>query len=166
MTGPSDDFFFRVDPDELAAELQEIREYWNAKRGARAMPRRADIDPAELRLHLPFLSLFEVLHDAAGLDFRFRLIGTEIAGQLGRDNTGRTLREVLELADPELRQCMLDACSAAVTQKRPVLYQGTLREVGKEFIIFQALRLPLSEDGEKVSMLLGRACFVMPELVA
>lgn len=154
---------FRIDPDDLATEMQEVKAYWNAKRGARLMPRRADIDPFELRRHLPYLSLLEVVRPEAELDFRFRLLGTEITGHLGRDSTGKTVREVYTLADPELLRWMLDSCTAVVEKKLPVLAHGTLRAVAKEFISFDTLLLPLSEDGEEVNMLFGRCRFLERE---
>src|SRR5438874_31119 len=50
--------------------------YWESIRGDRAMPRRGDIDPAEIPRLLPFVMLVDVSADP--LDFRFRLVGTEI----------------------------------------------------------------------------------------
>lgn len=42
-----------VDPEDLAPELRELEVYWDAKRGARPMPRRADIGPWSDPLELP-----------------------------------------------------------------------------------------------------------------
>jgi len=148
-----------VDPDNLASPLREIRDYWAAKSGGRAMPRRADIDPLELPpQHMPYLSIIEVLPDTD--DFRFRLLGTGITERLGRDSTGRTVREVYAATDRETRDWMLETYQAVVTRKRPVLKRGTLRMVQKDFVDFEALHLPLSEDGEHVSMLFGRTHFL------
>jgi hypothetical protein len=148
---------YRIDPDDLATELREVKDYWDAKRGARAMPRRADIDPHELRRHLPFLWLVDVLPGAQ--DFRFRLIGTGITEQLGRDSTGKTLREVYTPTGPAVLKWALAICTNAVRLQRPVVGYGTLRPLDKEFVAFQSLHLPLSEDGERVGMLFGRIHF-------
>jgi hypothetical protein len=142
-----------VDPKDLSPPLGEVKDYWAAKRGARAMPRRADIDPLELRAHMPYLSMLEVLPDSA--DFLFRLLGTGITERLGRDSTGKTVRQVYTVADPAIRKWMLDGLQAVVAHKAPVLMGGTLRMVQKDFLRFQTLHLPLSEDGERVSMLFG-----------
>lgn len=151
-----------VDPTDLAPPLREVREYWAGKCGVRPMPRRQDIDPLELpRSHMPYLSVLEVL--SGGDDFRFRLLGTGITDLLGRDSTGKTVREVYAAADSEMRQWMLDVYQAVVTHKRPVLKRGSLRMVQKEYIDFEALHLPLSEDGEHVSMLFGRTHFSDPK---
>ena len=148
-----------VDPGDLASPLREIRDYWASKCGDRAMPRRADIDPLDLPpQHMPFLSILEVLPDRQ--DFRFRVIGTGITERLGRDSTGKTVREVYATADHETREWMLETYQAVVTHKRPVLKRGTLRMVQKEFVDFEAVHLPLSEDGERVSMLFGRTHFL------
>jgi hypothetical protein len=148
-----------VDPDNLASPLREIRDYWASKCGGRAIPRRADIDPLELPpQHMPYLSILEVLPDTN--DFRFRLIGTGITERMGRDSTGRAVREVYAAADRETRDWMLETYQAVVTHRRPVLKRGTLRMVQKDFVDFEALHLPLSEDGERVSMLFGRTHFL------
>jgi hypothetical protein len=148
-----------IDPDNLASPFREIRDYWATKCGGRAMPRRADIDPLELPpQHMPYLSILDVLPDTD--DFRFRLLGTGITERLGRDSTGRTVREVYAAAQPAMRDWMLDSYRAVVTHKRPVLKRGTLGMVQKEFVDFEALHLPLSEDGERVSMLFGLTHFL------
>jgi hypothetical protein len=148
-----------VDPTDLTSPLREIRDYWASKCGGRAMPRRADIDPLDLTAqHMPYLSILEVLPDTQ--DFRFRVIGTGITERLGRDSTGKTVREVYAAADDETREWMLETYQAVVTHKRPVLKRGTLRMVQKDHVDFEALHLPLSEDGERVSMLFGRTHFL------
>jgi hypothetical protein len=158
---PSDTRSYVVDPDDLAPELREAKDYWIAKRGARELPRRTDIDPVELRLHLPFLSLIEVLDGAK--DFRFRLLGTGITETLQRDNTGKTVREVYATAEPDVMHWMLEVYAIAAIRKWPVLWRGTLRVVNKEFIAFESLHLPLSDDGEHVNMLFGRSRFIAGE---
>lgn len=148
-----------VDPGDLTSPLREVRDYWASKRGGRAMPRRADIDPLDLPPpHMPFLSILEVLPDTQ--DFRFRVIGTGITERLGRDSTGKTVREVYAAADHETREWMLETYQAVVTHRRPVFKRGTLRMVQKEFVDFEAVHLPLSDDGERVSMLFGRTHFL------
>jgi PAS domain len=47
------------------------------------MPARSDIDPADIPALLPYVSIF---HEAQGW-FRYRLVGTAIAEQIGRIHT-------------------------------------------------------------------------------
>jgi len=53
-------------------DLQEVLDYWNAKRGSRFAPARADIEPLVLTAALPRILLAEVLSDP--FDFRCRLM--------------------------------------------------------------------------------------------
>src|SRR5919109_4383974 len=64
-----------------------LYQYWNARRGIRPMPTRADIDPAEMRQWLPRLMLVDVGQDAGS--FTYRLVGTQIVDLLGVNPTGR-----------------------------------------------------------------------------
>jgi hypothetical protein len=71
--------------------VAEIYCYWNHKRGERSMPRRADIDPAEITRHLPGIQLIDVKRDP--LDFVYRLVGTREVAARGHDPTGRRVAE-------------------------------------------------------------------------
>lgn len=146
-----------LDPAELATELRAVKDYWDAKRGARLMPRRADIDPVELRRHLSCLSLVEVLED--GRDYRFRLLGTEFSRLFDRNSTGKTLRQVYGEGDPEVLDWMRKSYEEVLRLKRPVLRRGSMRAVDKDFIACELLLLPLAEDGERVTMIFGRTLF-------
>lgn len=73
--------------------LVRFLEYWEAKRGTREMPRRADVDPLELGPELlPLVYLVDVLGDPP--DFRYRLVGTDIVAHTPDDYTGRHLSEL------------------------------------------------------------------------
>lgn len=148
-----------LDPAELSPQLGAVKAYWDAKRGVRAMPRRADIDPVELRAHLPCIGLVDVLDD--GRDYRFRLLGTEFARLFGRDSTGKTLSEVYGDGDPEVLRWMMASYADTLRTKRPVLRSGTMRAVKKDFIRCDSLLLPLSEDGARANMILGRTVFLI-----
>src|SRR5262245_40216954 len=68
-----------------------LREYWEAKRGTRAMPSRTEISPAQLKEHLGWVMILEVLPGAR--DFRYRLIGTLVTQYFSNDSTGKTVME-------------------------------------------------------------------------
>jgi hypothetical protein len=63
---------------------RELYRYWRGKRGGRAIPTRRDIDPTEIARLLPYVALIEADRDG----YRWRLMGTAIAADLGRDLTG------------------------------------------------------------------------------
>lgn len=72
--------------------IKELVAYWEKKRGMRLAPCRADVDPMDLRMHLPNTFIVDVLD--GGADFRYRLIGTAVVAGLGRDSTGKRLSEL------------------------------------------------------------------------
>src|SRR3954471_8865936 len=86
----------------VAASHESVRavyEYWRGKAAGRAMPYRADIDPAELKPVLPALMLVDVVPDPRR--FVYRLVGThEVAGR-GRDPTGLSVAEAFYGASAE-----------------------------------------------------------------
>ena len=118
------------------------------------MPSRADIDPFELRDHLGYLFLLDVVGQPAR--FRYRLIGTHITATVGRDSTGRFVDEAYPNRDgldlTEFYRYLTDA-------KCPARNHGTVRWVDKEHKRYEAVTLPLSEDGERVNMFLGEMAF-------
>ena len=62
--------------------------YWQTKRAGRLMPTRADVDPVEIPHLLPYVTLVEP--DGEGF-YRYRLMGTAVVQQLGRDLTGQRI---------------------------------------------------------------------------
>lgn len=81
-------------PEWLAtahADTQAVYHYWNQKRGARPMPARADIDPADLVRHLPTIMLVDVRPGRSitgGPVYVYRLVGTAEVTVRGQDPTG------------------------------------------------------------------------------
>ncbi len=72
--------------------LLSLFRYWDARRGARAMPGRRDIDPVRMgSAVLPAVALVEFV----GGRVRTRLVGTEIVRRFGRDFTGQYLDELM-----------------------------------------------------------------------
>ncbi|HYM02503.1 MAG TPA: PAS domain-containing protein [Stellaceae bacterium] len=156
----SSDLTYVIDPGALDdARFEEIRAYWNNKRGVRPMPARADIDPLELKSHLGDLLLIDVFPDLS--DFRFRLLGTNITATYGRDNTGRTVREIYETSDPETFTSLSTLYRVVATARVPVRAGFSLRAVNKAFIKFDSLYLPLSSDGVAVDMILCETHFTV-----
>jgi hypothetical protein len=145
---------FVVDPQGLQAPvLRPVFDYWDHKRAGRKLPRRADIDPQELKPHLPHLFLIEVLD---GTDFRYRLVGSEITERYGRNSTGKTVREIYA-AQPKVADWLTGMLKAVTKAARPVLATGPLSAVNKEHILSESLHLPLADDGETVTMIFGAA---------
>ena len=98
--------------------------------------------PPKFQPLLPYLGIIE----HADGELRYRLIGTALGQQLGRDVTGGTVGSYIRFA-PGLRATVELVCTVA----RPVFNTGRL---GPGFVHnSSALLLPLSEDGTAVNMI-------------
>jgi hypothetical protein len=131
-------------------QLRELSDYWLARRGDRAMPRLADIDPVHLPRHLPNLILAEVLQDP--LRFRFRVVGTALERQLGRSYTGQTI-------GAEARG-FYKAYARCVEKSQPTReYMRYDFGEGQTPGEFERLLLPLSNNDTDVHMILGEVVY-------
>lgn len=135
--------------------LAALHSYWSDKRGTRAMPSRADVDPAELRALLPHLLLVDVVD--GGQDFRYRLVGTEIERQIGRQVTGRLISEALS---GDYLAYILSVHRRVLAERAAVYCENSFGEGQPGFGLIAAykrayrLLLPLSKDGTTVDMVL------------
>lgn len=131
-------------------ELRCLAEYWCARRGAAAMPRRADIDPIQLKSHLPRLVLADAWY--APLRFHFRVVGGELEERLGRRYTGTTI--------DASAGAFFKPYQACAEQVRPIReYVRYDFDDGGPIGEFERLLLPLSEDGKTVTMVLGEVIY-------
>jgi len=138
---------------ELALEnplLQEFVSYWRQKAGPEGLPARSDFDPVEMKRFLG--SLFLVVPEPEIDDFRYTLIGTTIAGQVGIDNTGRTVGEVFGAPGLELYRKVRD-------ERAPIRVHGTVEWRRKEFLAYESILLPLADNAENVDHFVGMMVF-------
>lgn len=133
-----------------SAMILALRDHWIEACGARAMAERADIDPLKMPKLLPHVVLTEV-HQKP-LRFRYRLIGTWVTEMSGRDVTGRWLDEEIYGNNTER---MLWAYHKCVDQRTPVAVREQVQFTAKEWIVIEALLLPLGNDVDGVTMILS-----------
>lgn len=127
-----------------------LYQYWNARRGIRTMPTRADVDPLEMRQWLPRITLVDVSPDAT--QFTYRLVGTQIVDLFGADPTGQPI----ESAWPERETApLLEAYREVAATRAPVFCEQTCEWLSDQAPSAWAMRLPLSADGQRVDMVLG-----------
>lgn len=130
--------------------VRHAYEYWAGKRRGGGLPRRADIDPLELRQLLPFLFLVDVHRDPIG--FRFRLVGTAITQCAGMDHTGRWVNE--RDYGPEWKR-IYDAYFEVVRTGAPKVEVCHAAWPARNFVHYERLAAPLATDGNNVDMLFG-----------
>jgi hypothetical protein len=131
------------------ARLRRLYEYWLEKKGQRRFPSRRDIDPVDFPYVLGHVILFDVLRDP--LRFRVRVHGTGMVAKAGYDLTGKFL-DALPITD--YRRYVLARCETLVRDGDPLLVWHDRTLDGKQRR-YEALWLPLSNDGQHVTMLLA-----------
>jgi hypothetical protein len=129
--------------------LRELYDYWSRKRGARLMPRRRDIDPAEIPKLLPHIMITEMLE--GGTRYRYRLSGTAVTRAFGRELTGLYVDEVMKGAYREF----LERVYRTIYLKRRCVYcESQYAGSSNPGLTTKRLLMPLSEDGLEVNQVL------------
>ena len=145
-----------VDHDAMREETPVLRffhTYWERVRGNRVMPSRADIRPGDIKSHIGSIVVAEALPGFE--DFRFKLIGTDVARYFLADAAGRTVREFYVGEWENFGECVLQNYRETALKRRPLLSSiSDIRWTNKLRYSMQALYLPLSEDGEVTSSVL------------
>lgn len=134
--------------DDCHETLQTLFTYWEAKRGTREMPSRADIDPSELKPLLPLLCLIDLVPDARR--YVYRLVGTRDVEMRGHNPTGKAVAEAYFATSAEAALLHYDA---ARDTRAPHYVADPFQAVDR-FIGEEDLFLPLSNDGETVNMIM------------
>ncbi len=147
-----------IDPKRLDHPvLAAVKAYWDEKRGERLMPSRSEIDPIELKEHLGWILLLDVLDNYE--DFRFRLIGTKVTRYFFTDTTGKTVREAFAHFGPAAVNGVLAVYRKTARDCVPMRAYGDAGWLGQAFYDFDALYLPLSDDGVTTNKILSAFTF-------
>jgi hypothetical protein len=137
--------------------LAFLKDYWDAKRGPRAMPARADIVPAEMKQHIRAIVLVDALPDYA--DFRYRMIGSDVSEYMLGDAAGKTVREAFS----RYGQAAVDGAVGGYTRmardRMIMRLHGPAAWLGHPHLDFDTIHLPLSDDGEHVNMIISAVVF-------
>jgi len=118
------------------------------------LPRRSEFDPIALKAHLGWIVLIDV--EPEPIRFRYRLVGSNIAEMAGRDVTGSYLDE---LYDPDTAFEATKSFRMILETKKPNRVTASLLHAEKGHLTFEAIDLPLSDDGENVNIILVRSVF-------
>ncbi|WP_395019044.1 PAS domain-containing protein [Dongia sp.] len=133
--------------------LRRFYQYYLEKRGDRAFPARADLDPVDFAYALGDITLIEVEYDP--VRFKFRLDGSRHVERFGFDLTGRSLDE---FPYPEMRQAIFDSYKDVIDHREPRRYFRDLESSGRWFR-YETLLLPLSRDGKVIDMIVSAISF-------
>jgi hypothetical protein len=133
-----------------SAKIQDLQQWWHAKRGARPMPDRADVDPMELKTLLPYLLISECLRDP--FNVRYRLIGTVVASITGFDITGRDLASLLP---PDPTEDWMGHYARVFETRLPVFGATTVPTIHGDPFTYEFAIFPLSKGSEAVEQFIA-----------
>lgn len=153
------DDFFVFDPgrelDDVLARIRSrkialVLRYWNSLRVGSRLPKRAEIDPAEIKSALPNLMITVISYQP----FRvlYRLVGTEIVQWARVDFTHRYADELV--FDDQGRDWS-NYYRAAVEARKPAYGLTDWVDDGRPPLWVESLICPLSEDGETIDRCLA-----------
>src|SRR5690554_3365768 len=133
----------------LDPRLAYLFDYWRKKRGDRPAASRTDLMPSEIKPFLPIMNLVDVQRDP--LQFRHRLVGTEIVEAVGRDVTGRLISPQLYGDDYEE---ILEGLRIVAEEIRPFHRLKRPRWVSRDWLSLESIELPLIDSSGEVNMIL------------
>ena len=135
---------------------RQLFAYWDGIRNGRIAPRRFEIEPARIAALLPETFIAE---GVGLLGHRFRLAGTRICEQFGRELRGADLLSFWEGADRDAVATLLRTvfADAAVGYGRFNAYTRAGRQASFEFVL-----LPLIHIGEAINRILGAITAIDP----
>jgi hypothetical protein len=135
---------------------RQLYAYWDRVRNGRVAPRRFEIEPAKIAPVLPETFIAE---GAGRFRCRFRLAGTKICEQFGRELRGADFLTLWDAADRESLATLLHNVfgDAAVGYGRFRGHTGSGRQAEFEFVL-----LPLIHGREAINRILGAISAIDP----
>jgi hypothetical protein len=140
---------------KLEDRLSFICDLWHAKRGAKPLPSRGDLDPAEFHRLWPVTFLLE--KDENSGEWYVRFAGAAYGSVYGREITGDRVQDIVPenlapqvLAD--LRQCE--------EAREPIVIENETNWPDRGNVYrYQRVLLPFGRENGEVTHLLGVAAF-------
>jgi len=121
--------------------------YWETQRGSSWAPAWSDFKlqsmPFEL---LPWSVVVDVQADTN--DFQYRFWGTRRTELIGKDMTGKTASGI---PNPYMRDQNIEEYVEVCAQQKPMLFATPAVKESGVGVVFESIRLPLSDDGTTVT---------------
>ena len=129
---------------------QELFAYWQAKRGSRPAPERADIEPGAIRGALSDAFILALDHDVAG--HPVRLAGTRVCALFGRELKGEPF---LDLWAKASRSTMADLLAILADEFIGTVAGVAAQNRSGEAIDLEVLLLPVGTRRPKFARAIG-----------
>ena len=138
--------------DKLTDKHLALLNYWVARKGDAAAPRRTAIDPLDIPRLLPNLLLWDV--DSSG-DYLCRLSGSEVDLSMGFPVKGNWLGQ---MKCPLIAEAQIEF-NATRDRAIPTFVERTMGWVGKPYLYYRHLLLPLSNEQGEIHVLASLMTF-------
>lgn len=138
-------------PPDCHPRIRALYDYWLSRRGGRAMPARADLDPIDIPTLLPNIFLIDVAPGDPPL-LVYRVFGTGLVELFGYDFT---LQEVGKGTLPEHLPELRARYGRVIAERTPFYHRTRLNDRLNDFTDVERIILPLSADGSRVNQMIG-----------
>lgn len=141
-----------IDLDSLENPLvRKGLELWQAARGARRFPKKADLTPRAMLAILKNTALLRV--EEGGAEFFFKIVGDQIAVQQGAQFQGKTMAEIDTML-PGHGSVLKRIYQNVLAAGAPLAFRGWyLRPADKHPFCHEVVILPASEDDAAIDHL-------------
>ncbi len=127
-----------------------ILETWRAKAGSHAMPARSQMTARDLKDYLRHIVIIQ-REEENPPRYRWRLIGTSLTEIVGH-NTGKLFDDTVP---PEHLMRWNESCDLILRSAQPWRFLGRVQLSGREYLKAENLYLPLADDNNIPSFVLG-----------
>lgn len=127
---------------------------WRAKAGSRAMPKRAEITPRDLKNFLPNIGIFERIQENPS-SYLIRLLGTALTRVAG-PVTGKTFEESVP---PDALPRWVESADLMLDGGKPLRFLGRVHLDGHEYLDAEHLYVPLANDKGQATYVMGHFRF-------
>lgn len=126
-----------------------LYDYWTRQRGARPVPLRSTIEPADIAAILPDVFILECGRLA---DARFRLAGTRLCAQFGKELKGMDFHALFA---PDQRSRVARIAGNVTAQIAPSILEVQLVDGTLETTDAEILLMPLATKGRIADRIIG-----------
>lgn len=139
-------------PEDGAHTIRLACEYFMDLGWPKSVPRRADVEPADMVAFLPYVNLVQVIwEDEEIADFRYRVVGTKQVENAQTDISWKTVAEAFD--EPFRTPIFLNMMSCA-TGPNVVRYKTPMPHQERGHIASDRVYLPLLGNGSRVEFIL------------
>jgi hypothetical protein len=136
--------------------LSDLLAIWRRIAPPSGVPRRKELTPRMLRMHLADIALYERSRDQEGRErYRMRVIGARYSSVLGDFGTGY----FDETVPPKYLKRWHAAPNAVIEARAPLRFVSRTETVDKPFLTGEYMMAPLIGDGGEVDTVISGAAF-------